>query len=47
VVEGRLTGWFKERVLVDQAYIKDEKRTIGALLGDARVAQFAQVVVGD
>ncbi len=47
IVEGRLNGWFKERVLVDQAYVKDEKRTIGALLGDARVAQFAQVVVGD
>jgi elongation factor Ts len=47
VVEGRLNGWFKERVLVDQPYVKDEKQTIGKLLGDAKVTEFAQVVVGD
>jgi elongation factor Ts len=47
IIEGRLNGWYKERVLVDQAYIKDEKQTIAALLGSASVTQFAQVVVGD
>jgi elongation factor Ts len=47
VVEGRLNGWYKERVLVDQAYVKDEKQTIAKLLGPAKVTQFAQVVVGD
>jgi len=47
VVEGRLNGWYKERVLVDQAFIKDEKQTIAKLLGDATVTEFAQVVVGD
>ena len=47
VVEGRLNGWFKERVLLDQPYIKDEKQTIGKLLGGATVTEFAQVVVGD
>jgi elongation factor Ts len=47
IVEGRLNGWYKERVLLDQAYVKDEKQTIAALLGSATVTQFAQVVVGD
>ncbi len=46
IVEGRLTGWFKERVLLDQSYVRDEKQTITALLGPARIVAFAQVVVG-
>jgi elongation factor Ts len=47
IVEGRLGGWYKERVLLDQAYVKDEKQTIAKLLGPASVTRFAQVVVGD
>jgi elongation factor Ts len=47
IVEGRLGGWYKERVLLDQPYVRDEKRTIAALLGTASVTRFAQVVVGD
>jgi elongation factor Ts len=47
IVDGRLGGWYKERVLLDQPYVRDEKQTIAKLLGSAQVAQFAQVVVGD
>ncbi|HWD52160.1 MAG TPA: translation elongation factor Ts [Acidimicrobiales bacterium] len=47
IIEGRLNGWYKERVLLDQAYIKDEKQTVAKFLGDASVTQFAQVVIGD
>lgn len=47
IVEGRLAGWYKERVLLDQAFVKNEKQTIAALLGSAKVTQFAQVVIGD
>ena len=46
IVEGRLTGWFKERCLLEQAYVRDEKRSVAELLGTARVTRFAQVVVG-
>lgn len=46
IVEGRLRGWFKERCLMEQDYVRDEKRTIAELLGGARVVRFAQVVVG-
>ena len=46
IVEGRLSGWFKERVLLEQAFVKDDKQTIAQLLGDATIAQFAQVAIG-
>jgi len=46
IVEGRLNGWFKERVLLEQAYVRDEKQTIAGLLGGAELRRFAQVVVG-
>jgi len=46
VVEGRMTGWFKERVLLDQSYVRDEKQTIAGMLGTARIVSFAQVVIG-
>ncbi len=47
IVEGRMAGWYRERVLLDQPYVRDEKKTIAQLLGPARVVRFAQVVVGD
>jgi elongation factor Ts len=46
IVEGRMNGWFKERVLLDQAYVRDEKQTIAGMLGAARIVAFAQVVIG-
>ena len=46
IVEGRLTGWFKERVLLEQNFVRDEKKTIKALLGDATLVRFAQVYIG-
>jgi elongation factor Ts len=46
IVEGRMNGWFKERVLLDQSYVRDEKQTIAGMLGSARIVAFAQVVIG-
>lgn len=46
IVEGRMNGWFKERVLLEQPYARDEKRTIAELVGGATVVRFSQVVVG-
>ena len=45
IVEGRMNGWYKERVLLDQAYVRDEKQTIAGMLGSARIVSFAQVVL--
>ena len=46
IVDGRMNGWLKERVLLDQSYVKDEKQTITGMLGSARIVGFAQVVIG-
>lgn len=46
IIEGRLTGFFKDVALLDQPYAKDEKQSISQLLGSAKITRFAQVVVG-
>ena len=46
IVEGRMNGWFKERVLLEQSYVRDEKQTIAGMLGSTRIVSFAQVVIG-
>ena len=46
IVEGRMNGWFKERVLLEQPYVKDEKHSVADLLGSATLVGFAQVVIG-
>ena len=46
IIEGRLNGWFKERVLLDQPYVKDEKLSVEQFLNGATIRAYAQVVVG-
>lgn len=46
IVEGKLGGWFRDQVLLEQKFVRDEKQTISQLLGDAEIERFAQVVVG-
>jgi elongation factor Ts len=46
IVEGRINGFFKEIVLLDQPYAKDDKQTITQLLGAGRIVRFAQVEIG-
>lgn len=46
IVEGRLDGFFKEICLLDQAFVKDEKRKIHDVLAGASVVRFAQVEIG-
>jgi len=46
IVEGKLTGFFKQQVLLEQDFVKDNKVTIAKLLGDATLTRFAQVVIG-
>ena len=47
ITEGRMNGWFKERVLLEQPYARDEKRTIAEVVQGAEIVRFAQVVVGN
>ena len=48
IVEGRLTGFFKDVVLLDQPSVSDNKKTVKALLDDAgvTVTRFARFEVG-
>jgi elongation factor Ts len=51
IVEGRLNGFYKESVLLDQAFVRDQKTTIGKLVSglgaDAAVRRFVRVKVGE
>lgn len=46
IVEGRLQGYFKNVVLVDQPYAKDDKKSVADVLGAASITSFAQVAIG-
>jgi elongation factor Ts len=48
IVEGKLNGWFKNRVLLDQPFVRDEKQTVGKLLAaaGAEIVSFGQIYVG-
>jgi elongation factor Ts len=43
IVEGRLQGFYKDTVLVEQASVRDGKKTVGALLDEAGVTVTAFV----
>jgi len=48
IVEGRVNGYFKENVLLEQAFAKDAKKTVAAVLTDAGATAtgFARFKVG-
>ena len=46
IVEGRINGFFKDVVLTEQAYAKDDKQTIAQFIGSASIVRFAQVEIG-
>ena len=48
IVEGRVNGFFKDNVLIEQAFAKDQKKTVGQVLKDAKAeAQaFARFRIG-
>jgi elongation factor Ts len=50
IVEGRLNGFFKDVVLVDQPFVRDPKTTVAKLLGElgeATVRRFVRVKIGE
>jgi elongation factor Ts len=48
IVEGRVNGYFKETVLLEQPSVKESKKSVGAVLTDAGVTvkRFARFEVG-
>src|SRR5919206_2247044 len=46
IVEGRLNGFFRDNVLVEQPYVREPKQSVGQLVGNAKISRFAQVEIG-
>ncbi|WP_156254192.1 translation elongation factor Ts [Pseudactinotalea terrae] len=48
IIEGRLNGFFKENVLLDQAFAKDPKKTVGQVVTEAggTITGYARFRVG-
>lgn len=48
MVEGRLKNFYKERVLLEQPFIKDDTKTVGKLAGEAKmtIKQFVRWELG-
>jgi len=46
IVDGRINGFYKESVLLEQPYAKDDKVSISQLLDGASIVRFAQVEIG-
>ena len=46
IVEGKVAGYYKTFVLLDQSFVKDNKRTIKDLLDDANASLGEKIAVG-
>jgi elongation factor Ts len=48
IVEGRLNGFFKETVLLEQPSVQESKKTVGAVLGESGtvLTGFARIEIG-
>ena len=49
ITEGKMNAWFAENVLVDQPFVKDDTKTVGALLKSAglKLVRFVRYKVGE
>jgi elongation factor Ts len=48
IIDGRLSGWYRDRVLLDQPFVRDEKQSITQMVsaGSAEIVSFAQLYLG-
>lgn len=46
IVQGKLEGFYKERVLLDQEWIQDKNKTIAQLLDEARASMGENITIG-
>lgn len=47
MVDGRISKYYKEVCLIEQPFVKDPNQTVKAILGDAKVIQFARYQLGE
>ena len=41
-----MQGFFKEIVLLDQPFAKDDKKTVSDIVGSGSIVRFAQIEIG-
>jgi len=46
IVDGRMGGFYRENVLLEQKWVKDEKQTISQLLDGNEIRNFSQIEIG-
>ena len=46
IVDGRIQGFFKDVVLLEQPYAKDDKKSVAQVIGSASIVRFVQVEIG-
>jgi elongation factor Ts len=46
IVEGRVNGFFKDVVLLEQPYAKDDSQSVQKFIGGASIVRYAQVEIG-
>jgi elongation factor Ts len=46
IVDGRIQGFFKDIVLLEQPFAKDDKQSVAQIIGSAAIVRFAQVEIG-
>jgi elongation factor Ts len=49
IAEGKINAWFKDNVLIEQPYIKDDSKSVGQVLKSAglEAVKFTRFKVGD
>jgi len=46
IVDGRIQGFFKDVVLLEQPYAKDDKKSVAQVIGNASIVRCVQVEIG-
>jgi translation elongation factor EF-Ts len=46
IVEGRISGFYKDVALVEQPYAKDDKLSVAQFIGAAKILQYSQIEIG-
>ena len=46
IVEGRIQGFYKDVVLLEQPYARDDKQSVSQVIGKASIVRYAQVEIG-
>ena len=46
IVEGRISGFYKDVALVEQPYAKDDKLSVAQFIGSANILQYSQIEIG-